>query len=45
MSDEHTAWRRIDDELAGSLLEQVIGWLIAGAAIAWWLGRESRQRA
>jgi ATP-dependent Clp protease, protease subunit len=22
MSDEHTAWRRIDDELAGSLLEQ-----------------------
>jgi ATP-dependent Clp protease, protease subunit len=22
MSDEHTAWRRIDDELAGSLLEE-----------------------
>jgi ATP-dependent Clp protease, protease subunit len=22
MSDEHTAWRRIDDEIAGSLLEQ-----------------------
>ena len=22
MSDEHTAWRRIDDELASSLLDQ-----------------------
>jgi len=26
----------------GNLLEQVIGWLIAGAAIAWWLGRGGR---
>ncbi|MBF6023879.1 hypothetical protein [Lysobacter niastensis] len=28
----------------GSLLEQVIGWLIAGAAMAWWLGRRERAR-
>jgi len=26
----------------GNLLEQVIGWAIAGAAIAWWLGRGER---
>jgi hypothetical protein len=26
----------------GSLLEQVLGWLLAGAAIAWWLGRGDR---
>ena len=26
----------------GSLLEQVIGWALAGAAIAWWLGRGGR---
>jgi hypothetical protein len=24
---------------AGALVEQVVGWLISGAAIAWWLGR------
>lgn len=27
----------------GTLLEQVIGWLLAGAAIAWWLGRGERR--
>jgi len=27
----------------GALLEQVIGWLLAGAAIAWWLGRSERR--
>jgi hypothetical protein len=27
----------------GTLLEQVIGWLLAGAAIAWWLGRSERR--
>jgi hypothetical protein len=26
----------------GALAEQVIGWLLAGAAIAWWLGRAER---
>jgi hypothetical protein len=26
----------------GSLLEQVLGWTLAGAAIAWWLGRGNR---
>lgn len=29
----------------GALLEQVIGWLLAGAAIAWWLGRGERKAA
>lgn len=29
----------------GALLEQVIGWLLAGAAIAWWLGRGDRKLA
>lgn len=29
----------------GTLLEQVIGWLLAGAAIAWWLGRGERRSA
>lgn len=29
----------------GNLLEQVIGWLLAGAAIAWWLGRGERRIA
>ncbi|MGA8277843.1 MAG: hypothetical protein WB784_06580 [Rhodanobacteraceae bacterium] len=28
----------------GSGLEQVIGWLLAGAGIAWWLGRGDRAR-
>lgn len=28
-----------------TLLEQVIGWLLAGAAIAWWLGRGERKTA
>ena len=27
----------------GALLEQVIGWLLAGIAIAWWLGRGERR--
>jgi hypothetical protein len=26
----------------GALIEQVVGWLLAGAAIAWWLGRRQR---
>jgi len=30
--------RLVDD----NLLEQVLGWLLAGAAIAWWLGRGNR---
>lgn len=29
----------------GTLLGQVIGWLLAGAAIAWWLGRGERRPA
>lgn len=29
----------------GTLLEQLIGWLLAGAAIAWWLGRGERKLA
>ena len=27
---------------AGALIEQVVGWLLAGAAMAWWLGRRTR---
>lgn len=26
----------------GTLVEQVVGWLLAGAGIAWWLGRRER---
>ena len=36
-------WYRFTDAFTlGSLLEQVIGWAIAGVAIAWWLGRGQR---
>ena len=36
-------WYRFTDAFTlGSLLEQVLGWLIAGSAIAWWLGRGER---
>ena len=28
-----------------ALIEQLIGWLIAGAAMAWWLGRSERKMA
>jgi hypothetical protein len=36
-------WYRFTDAFSvGNLLEQVIGWLIAGVAIAWWLGRGQR---
>lgn len=34
-------WYRFPlDFTLGNLLEQVIGWLLAGAAMAWWLGRK-----
>jgi hypothetical protein len=36
-------WYRFSDAFTfGNLLEQVVGWLIAGVAIAWWLGRGKR---
>jgi hypothetical protein len=36
-------WYRFPlDFTLGNLLEQVIGWAIAGAAMAWWLGRGAR---
>jgi hypothetical protein len=35
-------YRFTTDFTIGSFLEQVVGWLIAGAAIAWWLGRGGR---
>ena len=36
-------WYRFTDAFTlGSLLEQVIGWLLAGVAIAWWLARGQR---
>jgi hypothetical protein len=38
-------WYRFPSELAwAALIEQVIGWLLAGAIMAWWLGRASRAR-
>ncbi|WP_147652687.1 hypothetical protein [Vulcaniibacterium gelatinicum] len=30
------------DFTLGSLIEQAVGWLLAGSAIAWWLGRKGR---
>ncbi len=37
-------WYRFPlDFTLAALVEQVIGWLLAGAAIAWWLGREERR--
>ena len=30
------------DFTVGSLLEQVIGWMLAGVAMAWWLGNKRR---
>ena len=35
-------YRFTTDFTIGSLLEQVLGWLLAGMAIAWWLGRGGR---
>jgi hypothetical protein len=36
-------WYRFNNAFTfGSLLEQVLGWLLAGMAIAWWLGRGER---
>ena len=38
-------WYRFpSDFLVGNLLEQGIGWLLGGIAIAWWLGRTARRR-
>jgi hypothetical protein len=33
------------DYVVGNLLDQGIGWLLAGIAIAWWLGRRGARRA
>jgi hypothetical protein len=33
------------DYVVGNLLDQGIGWLLAGIVIAWWLGRHSARRA
>ena len=39
-------WYRFPTSLIqAALVEQLIGWLIAGAAMAWWLGRDERQLA
>lgn len=36
-------WYRFPlDFTLGALVEQVVGWLLAGAAMAWWLGRGRR---
>jgi hypothetical protein len=31
--------------MVGNLLDQGIGWLLAGIVIAWWLGRRGARRA
>ena len=39
-------WYRFPDALIwAALLEQLIGWLLAGAVMAWWLGRRERKAA
>ena len=39
-------WYRFPlDFTLAALAEQLIGWLIAGAAMAWWLGRDERRTA
>jgi hypothetical protein len=36
-------WYRFPNELTvAALVEQVVGWLLAGAVMAWWLGRRKR---
>ena len=36
-------WYRFPlDFTVGNLIEQVVGWTLAGAAMAWWLGRTGR---
>ena len=36
-------WYRFPLDLTtGNLIEKVVGWLVAGAGIAWWLGRRGR---
>lgn len=37
-------WYRFPTSLTeAALVEQLVGWLIAGAAMAWWLGRRERK--
>ena len=37
-------WYRFpSDYMLGNLIEQGVGWLLAGVAIAWWLGRRRRR--
>lgn len=39
-------WYRFPlDFTLAALVEQLVGWLIAGAAMAWWLGRSERKLA
>jgi hypothetical protein len=39
-------WYRFPDALIwAALLEQLIGWLLAGAVMAWWIGRSERKPA
>ena len=39
-------WYRFPlDFTLAALVEQLVGWLLAGAAIAWWLGRGERRQA
>jgi hypothetical protein len=43
VSVPHWNWYRFPTEFTvGSLIEQVVGWLLGGLVIAWWLGRKGR---
>lgn len=46
MSVPYWNWYRFPlDFTLAALVEQLIGWLIAGAAMAWWVGRSERRLA
>ncbi|RUL79637.1 hypothetical protein [Dyella choica] len=39
-------WYRFPEPLVwAALVEQLIGWLLAGAVMAWWIGRQERKTA
>lgn len=46
ISQPYWNWYRFPlDFTLAALIEQLVGWLLAGAAMAWWLGRDKPQTA
>jgi hypothetical protein len=39
-----TWYRFPSDFLVGNLIEEAVGWILGGIAIAWWLGRTAVRR-